>query len=134
MAAAEFTQQTQHAYDPAGKIDPFEPLFRQKAMSVESEDTPIIDDRPDKGPLELINTSQLKLSGIIFATGRNLALVQEASSKGHVIKKGTRIGTKGGKVTEILNDKVIIGEKWKDHKGNVYVQTSELKLFSKAIN
>lgn len=134
MAAAGYSKSTEHVYDSAGKIDPFEPLFQEKADSVTAEDTPIIDDHPVKGPLESIDTSQLKLTGIIYATGRNFALVQEASGKGHVIKKGTYIGTRGGKVTKILDKKVTIGEKWKDNKGNIYTQTSELKLLNKPIN
>ena len=80
---------TKQAYDPARKIDPFEPLFQEKTNSVKPENTPNIDHHPIKGPLESIDTSQLKLTGIIYATSRNFALVQEASGKGHVIKKGT---------------------------------------------
>lgn len=130
LAAAESSMLTKHAYDPAGKIDPFEPLFQEKANSAKTENTPIIDHRPQKGPLESIDTSQLKLTGIIYATGRNFALVQEASGKGHVVKKGTYIGTQGGKVIEIINKKVIIGEKWQDNNGNIYIQKSELKLLN----
>jgi type IV pilus assembly protein PilP len=132
LAAAESSKLTKQAYDPARKIDPFEPLFQEKTNTVKAENTPIIDHRPIKGPLESIDTSQLKLTGIIYATSRNFALVQEASGKGHVIKKGTYIGTKGGKVIEILNKKVIIGEKWQDNNGNITIQKSELKLLNKS--
>ena len=132
LADAQSFKSTKSAYDPARKIDPFEPLFQEKIRSVKVEHTPIIDDRSNKGPLELIDTSQLKLTAIIYATGRNFALVQEASGKGHVIKKGSYIGTKGGKVIEILNKKVIIGEKWQDNDGNIYIQKNELKLLNKS--
>jgi len=132
LAAAESSKSTNQAYDPAKKIDPFEPLFHEKAGSVKPEVTPIIDHDHQKGPLESIDMSQLKLTGIIYATGRNFALVQEASGKGHVIKKGTYIGTKGGRVIEILNKKVIIGEKWKGSDGNIYIQKNELTLLKKS--
>jgi type IV pilus assembly protein PilP len=132
LAAAGSSGSTKQAYDPASKIDPFEPLFQEKVNSLKPEITPIIDHQGQKGPLESIDTSQLKLTGIIYAAGRNVALVQEASGKGHVIKKGTYIGTNGGKVIEIVNKKVIIGEKWKDTNGNIYTQTSELKLLNKS--
>ena len=128
LAAAESSESTKQAYDPAQKIDPFEPLFQEKANSVKPEISPIIDHDHKKGPLELIDMSQLKLTGIIYATDRNFALVQEASGKGHVIKKGAYIGTKGGRVIEIKNKKVIIGEKWQDTDGNIYNQKSELKF------
>jgi type IV pilus assembly protein PilP len=132
LAAAEFSRLTKQAYDPGRKIDPFEPLFQEKTNSEKPENTPIIDHRPIKGPLESIDTSQLKLTGIIYAAGRNIGLVQEASGKGHVIKKGTYIGTKGGQVIEISNKKVIIGEKWQDNNGNITIQKSELKLLNKS--
>ena len=132
LAAAGASDSTKQTYDPASKIDPFEPLFQEKVNSEKPEITPVIDQDRKKGPLELIDTSQLKLTGIIYATGRNLALVQEASGKGHVIKKGSYIGTKGGKVIEILNKKVIIGEKWQDNDGNIYNQKNELKLLNKS--
>ena len=130
LAASGASKLTKQAYDPARKIDPFEPLFQEKAHSVKTENIPIIDHAHQKGPLELIDTIQLKLTAIIYAPGGNFALVQEASGKGHVIKKGTYIGTKGGKVIEILNKKVIIAEKWKDHTGNIYIQKNELKLLN----
>jgi type IV pilus assembly protein PilP len=132
LAAEESSKSTKRAYDPAQKIDPFEPLFQEKANSAKPEISPIIDHDHKKGPLELIDTSQLKLTGIIYATGRNFALVQEASGKGHVIKKGTYIGTKGGRVIEIVNKKVIIGEKWQDNNGNIFTQKNELKLLNKS--
>jgi type IV pilus assembly protein PilP len=99
-------------YNPKGKIDPFEPLFREKptmAMVKKKRKK-----RIPRTPLEKIDLSQLTLVGIILASSGNKALVEEASGKGYVIKRGTFIGTNAGKVVKVL--------------GNVTLRNKELKL------
>ncbi len=91
----------------------------------------MVDEHRDKGPLENFELSQLKLTGIVSASDRKMALVQEASGRGYVIHKGTRIGTKGGKVADILKDRVIVGEKMRDVKDNLFMRKTELKLNKK---
>ena len=135
-AASVATRQKIKPYVPADKVDPFEPLFLSKSkkkQDVQDDAAPthVIDEGHDKGPLENFELSQLKLTGIICASDRNIALVQEASGKGYVINKGTRIGTKGGKVSDILKDKIIVGEKMRDNKGNLFIRKTELKLTKK---
>jgi len=72
--------------------------------------------------------SQLKLVGIILAPSGNRALVQEASGKGYIIKKGTYIGTNAGKVVEIEKEKVVVEEELTDIVGNLQLQKKELHL------
>lgn len=100
-------------YNPEGKIDPFVPLFKEKSAAVKSAKTV----KKGKGkicipftPLQKIDLSQLKLVGIIRAQSNNRAMVEEASGKGYVIKKGTYIGINCGMVGEILKDRVIVDE------------------------
>ena len=120
-------------YDATSKIDPFKPLFISKSNKKEDKAAPayVVDEHRDKGPLENFELSQLKLTGIVSASDRKMALVQEASGRGYVIHKGTRIGTKGGKVADILKDRVIVGEKMRDVKGNLFIRKTELKLNKK---
>jgi type IV pilus assembly protein PilP len=114
-------------YNPAGKIDPFEPLFRNKP-SPEKIKKSKRKRRVPRTPLERIDISQLKLVGIILAGTGNRALVEESSGKGYVIKKGTYIGTNAGKVTDIKKDMVIVEEEFEDVFGKLKVQKKELKL------
>jgi type IV pilus assembly protein PilP len=114
-------------YNPAGKIDPFEPLFRDKP-SPEKVKKSKRKRRVPRTPLERIDISQLKLVGIILAASGNRALVEESSGKGYVIKKGTYIGTNAGKVTAIEKDAVIVEEEYEDVFGKLKVQKKELKL------
>jgi type IV pilus assembly protein PilP len=113
------------AYDATGKIDPFEPLFREKPVFVKK---PGKKPRIRRTPLERIDLSQLKLVGIILASSGNRALVEESSGKGYVIKKGTYIGVNYGKVVKIKKEKVIVEEEFEDVFGKSKLRQREIKL------
>jgi len=113
-------------YNPKGKIDPFEPLFKEKvAVAVARARHK---KRIPRTPLEKIDLSQLKLVAIVLAKSGNRALVEESSGKGYVIKKGTYIGTNAGKVVAIAKDRVIVAEEYEDVNGNVTIHKKEIKL------
>lgn len=113
-------------YNPKGKIDPFEPLFKERPAVTEVAKK--IKKRTPRTPLEKIAISQLKLVGIVLASSGNKALVQEASGKGYIIKKGTYIGLNSGKVVEIQKDNVIIEEEVEDVLGKVTTRKKEIRL------
>jgi type IV pilus assembly protein PilP len=79
-------------------------------------------------PLEKLNLSQLTLVGIIRAPSGNRALVQDASGKGYIVKKGTYIGTQSGKVDQILEDRIIVDEESENIYGKVSMVKKTLKL------
>ncbi|MDM8526405.1 pilus assembly protein PilP [Desulfococcaceae bacterium HSG8] len=120
-------------YDPKGKIDPFAPLFKEeqpvskaqlekKAKDAEEEEKKGKKKkkrrrkiRIPRTPLEKVDLSQLKLVGIIHAqSGGTVAMVEEASGKGYIIKEGTPIGIHGGRVAAILRDRVVVREEEED--------------------
>jgi type IV pilus assembly protein PilP len=113
-------------YNPKGKINPFEPLFREKPTVAKTKSKR--KKRIPRTPLEKIDLSQLRLVGIVTAVSGNKALVEESNGKGYVIRKGTYIGTNAGKVVQIQSNKVIVAEEYEDYSGNVTVQNKELKL------
>ena len=113
------------AYDAKGKIDPFEPLFREKPVSVKEKKKK---KRIPQTPLERIALSQLKLVGIIVASSGNRALVEESSGKGYVIKTGTYIGVNSGKVVQIKKEKVVVEEEFEDVFGKTKLRKREIKL------
>ena len=124
-ASAKSSAKMRPIYNPKGKIDPFEPLFRDKPALLAKKKHK---KRAPRTPLEKIDLSQLKLVGIILASSGNRALVEEASGKGYVIKKGTYMGTNAGKVVKIEKDKVIVAEEYEDYLGKVTLRNKELKL------
>ena len=133
-------------YDPKGRLDPFVPLFKEekgiskaeleaKAKAAEEAKKKgnippkkVKEKRIPRTPLEKVDLSQLKLVGIIRSETGNRALVEEASGKGYIITKGTYIGIKSGRVTDILKDKVIIEEEDDDFSGETKTRRTEMKL------
>lgn len=113
-------------YDPTGKPDPFEPLFKE-APSVAVAETKAKRRRP-LTPLEKIDLSQLKLVGVIRGESGNRALVEDATGKGYIVSKGTYIGIHGGRVIEIEKKSAVIEEEVEDILGNITVSRQELKL------
>ncbi len=112
-------------YDPTGKIDPFEPLFREKPVMAKKVKRKR---RVPRTPLERIALSQLKLVGNILAPSGNRAMVEESSGKGYIIKKGTYVGTNAGKVVQIKKNKVVVEEEYEDVFGKTKTRKTELKL------
>ena len=116
-------------YNPEGKIDPFEPLFKEEPEPPQME---AMDGkrkrRTPQTPLERVALSQIKLSAIMRSSAGNRALVEDATGKGYVIKKGTFIGLNAGQVIQIEKDRVIIEEEIENLMGELIVKNTELKL------
>jgi len=117
-----------YVYNPTGKLDPFAPLFKEEAPEAPIAPTKKKSKkkRTPLTPLERVDLSQLKLVGVIRAMSGDKALVQEASGKGYIVKKGTYIGTRSGKIVEILTDRIIVAEEVEDIFGKVSVQNRPL--------
>ena len=115
-------------YDPKGRFDPFEPLFKEKPEQEAVTHKRKGKKRVPQTPLERVALSQLKLTAIIRAPSGNRALVEDGTGKGYVISKGTYIGLNSGRVIEIDKDRVIIEEEIENVLGELTIQNSELKL------
>jgi len=117
-------------YDPKGKLDPFKPWFSEN----QSKPAPVHhqSDCISNPVLEKLSISQLELSGIVLAERQRVALVQESDGKGHIITEDMCIGIQGGKVAEIMNDRIIVQFSIQDVSGNVKVKKTEMKLKRRA--
>ncbi|MBM7114133.1 pilus assembly protein PilP [[Archangium] primigenium] len=95
-----------YSYNPVGKRDPFRsPL----------ED--IVDRAPVAGsgpacsePLCQWDIDQLKLVAVVTGDANPMAMVEDPIGRGHVVRRNTRMGRQGGKVTQILRDEVTVTE------------------------
>ena len=114
-------------YNPEGKVDPFAPLFTAKKTPVPVQKKKK-KRRIPKTPLEKYDLGQLRLVGIIRSPSGNKALVEVASGKGYIVKEGTYVGVKSGKVVKIVKDSLIVEEEAEDLYGNVTINKRELKL------
>ena len=114
-------------YSRKDRIDPFAPFLHKPEVEAGSQGSEVIKRAP-LTPLEKIAVQQLKLTAILSTPNREMALVQEPSGKGYILNMGTYIGEKGGQVSQILKDRVIIEEPYKDVFGKTAVRKIELKL------
>lgn len=65
----------------------------------------------DLSPLTQIDVSELRLAAVIKdSTGSYAAAVQTPQGRNFILKRGARIGNRGGQVVEITSSKVIISE------------------------
>ena len=95
-------------YNPEGKLDPFEPLFKAKSKAKKAAVKKRI--CIPETPLQKLSLGQLKLVAIMRSPDGNRALVEEANGKGYVLKKDIYVGNHCGKVNSIKKDMVIVDE------------------------
>ena len=121
--AEKDTEETPYSYDPTNKVDPFKSFItiREELEEKEAREKP-------RTYLETLDLSQLTISAIILAGTEHWALVRDSKGDGHVIKVGTPIGRRGGRVTEILEDKVVVQESVRDIRGRELTRDTVLKL------
>ncbi len=115
----EKKEEAEYSYNPSGKPDPFRPFIQLTPAKGSSKTGPLT-------PLQKYDISQLKLVAIISSPGGNIALVEDVTGKGYFLKKGTWIGKNDGKVTKILNDKVVVEEVYQDIFGQT--KSNEISL------
>jgi type IV pilus assembly protein PilP len=110
------------AYDPVGKTDPF------KSFILEQEEMAEKVKRKPRTYLETLDLSQLELIAIITGPQGNYAMVKDSKGVGHVIIKGTAIGTNGGVVDRITDREVVIREEYQDFRGATRFKDVSKKL------
>lgn len=126
--AIDLLGQKERYYVRKGRPDPFAPFVRNTEPETRSEKKQKLKRREPRTPLERISLGQLRLTAVMETAEKDLALVEEASGKGYVVKEGTYIGNEGGRITEILPEAIVIEEKYLDVFGNVAVRKKQLKL------
>jgi Tfp pilus assembly protein PilP len=112
-------------YVPAGKADPFRPfLERDEALRrkmTKAKPVPV-------SPLQRAAVDQFKLVGIAGDAARRFAVLEDTGGKFYTIKPGTAIGPDGGRVAEILGDRVIIETQPTEPKKQTKVNRVVIKL------
>ncbi|MFP4158137.1 MAG: pilus assembly protein PilP, partial [Desulfobacterales bacterium] len=119
-------------YTRAGRVDPFEPFIQKEGSEngEEQEQEQEVESREPQTPLEKIALSQLKLTAVLREPDKDTAIgmVEDKDGRGYVVKEGTYIGENGGQVEDVLRDRIIIQEKYKDAFGKIAVREIEKKL------
>lgn len=123
--SAEKGSEGRRAYDPTGKTDPFKTFLAEPQEVAEKK---IEDKVRIKTYLETLDLSQLELIALVVGPKGNWGMVRDSKGVGHVIQKGTLMGTNGGVVHAITDKEVTIREEYKDFKGTVQYKDIAKKL------
>lgn len=119
---AEVTPTIEYAYSPVGKRDPFRSAIDEKTLSSEGPE------RPDCGPLCKWELEQLKLVAVISGVSNPIAMVEDPTGRGFIVRRGTFVGKRNGKVTQIRAGEVIVTEIYKDQMGKPHVNPVPIKI------
>jgi type IV pilus assembly protein PilP len=121
---AEAAPEFEYVYSPVGKRDPFRSTLDEMASSPsESASTSQI-----CGPLCRWELEQLKLVAVISGVSNPLAMVEDPKGDGYVVRRGTLIGKRNGKVTQIRSGELVVNEIYKDQTGKSHVSPVVIKL------
>jgi len=122
-AVAEDGAKERYSYDPTNKPDPFKSfiIVRREIEEEKEQEEP-------RTYLETLDLSQLTVTAIVIGKDNRWALVKDSKGEGHVIKTGTPIGRKRGKVMEIRQKEVVVREYDTDYRGNQVINDIPLKL------
>lgn len=101
-----------YTYNPVGKRDPFRspleelgPVLPNPAVTACTE------------PLCAFDLDQLKLVAVVTGDANPVAMVEDPIGRGHIVRRNTRMGRQGGKVTQILRDSVTVTEVFSGNDG-----------------
>lgn len=107
-------------YHRKGRPDPFTPFIPEKLLAA-----PV--DHQKLTGMRRFEPGQLTLVSIVFTENGALAMVEDSTGKGYIIKKGTDIG-RSGVVSEIIPNEVIIKQHMLTATGEKRIQTVKMVL------
>lgn len=122
-AEAPAAQTYVYTYSPVGKRDPFRSPLEELG--------PIRPDQQERAcnePLCAFDIDQLKLVAVVTGDASPIAMVEDPMGRGHIVRRNTRMGRQGGKVTQILRDSVTVTEVFTGAKGELISNPVSLQL------
>ena len=103
--------------------DPFKTYYDETALPEEG-----LGDTSKLTELQKIDLDKLKLVAVVVGTATPMAMVEDASGRGHTLKIGTLVGKRLGQVKHIRRGEIIVQEEFRDFTGKRIPQLKELKL------
>ena len=122
------TETDAYVYAVEGRTDPFKPFISIKAtMAVGRDPNEIIDENTELTGMQLFEPGQLTLVGVLMSGAGELALVEDQTKKGYMLKRGNLIGRRGI-VTQIDKQQVVITETARTRAGKEISSTVIMRL------
>jgi len=117
-----------YTYNAEGRFDPFKPFVALKSSSPTQQDpNEIIDDGNELTGMQLFEPGQLTLVGVMLSSQEPIALVEDQTRKGYVLKLGNLIG-KRGVVSSIDPRQVVVTETAKTRAGKEMKSTTTMRI------
>lgn len=106
VAPVAATVSVEYAYNPINKRDP----FRSFAIDPGSRSP---GDAPTEvvtcnEPLCQVDIDELAVVAVVSGDANPLAMVEDRNGIGHIVRRNSRMGKQGGKVTQILRDCIVV--------------------------
>jgi len=92
-----------YSFNPLARRDPFRSP-EVDGLAEQSGSTQCID------PLCQWDLEQLHLVAVVTGSSDPIAMIEDPSGRGHIVKRGSAIGKQEGKITQILRDAIVVTE------------------------
>lgn len=123
--AAELVE---YVYSPVAKRDPFRSYFDEAPVQAEvKEATPAT----HCGPICGWEIEQLKLVAVVTGIASPVAMVEDPDGRGFMLRRGSYVGKRSGKVSDIRRDAVVVTELIRRRDGALIPAKTELQLRDK---
>ena len=94
-----------YTYNPVGKRDPFRSPIDEPKKAGEKIDVGLCPE-----PLCQFDLDQLTLVAVVSGDANPVAMLEDGKRIGHIVRRNTKVGKQGGKVTQILRDCIEVTE------------------------
>jgi Tfp pilus assembly protein PilP len=117
-----------YVYVVEGRTDPFKPFISKKAATPAGRDpNEVVDEKTELTGMQLFEPGQLALVGVLMSGTGELALVEDQTKKGYILRLGNPIG-KRGVVSQIYKHQVVITETAHTRAGKEISSTVIMRL------
>lgn len=115
-------------YLTEGRPDPFRPFITPRATApVGMNPDEIVDEGTELTGMQLFEPGQLTLVGVLTSERGPVAMVEDQTNKGYLLKLGTLVGRRGV-VTQIEQQQVVILESARTRAGKETTSTVIMKM------
>ena len=116
-----------YVYNPVGKRDPFRSPEAEPAAQAAMANATCTE------PLCRFDIDQLTLVAVVSGDANPVAMVQDPQGRGYFVRRNTRVGRQGGKVTQIMSDAVVITEYFTTPDGKTTANPVTLAIKSEKV-
>jgi type IV pilus assembly protein PilP len=105
-AAPAIVSTVEYVYSPIGKRDPFRNLAidNQKTDPTTNSSENVVCSEP----LCQFDLDELSVVAVVSGDANPLAMLEDRTGVGHIVRRNTKIGRQGGKVTQVLRDCIVV--------------------------